>query len=371
MSGSIPTHGPVDLATGAPIVEIVSAGNEVLIGDVLDTNTGWLCTRVDRSSAGWCGGRDAARRRRRHRRRAARLSGPAPGPRVHGRRAWDRRRRHARSRAAAGLDGGLESPPRGRADGAREVRRVRRRRLRAVRGDEREPPQDGAPAGRRDPLVNPVGGAPGVLMPRRRTTIVVSPRRARELMAIVDESLDEVFAGVFGAAHYDERSLRSTCRTSRRSPTSCARSRRPAPGRLRQVARQGPGARGSIRVTLSGAARRRRGHRADRAGDGAAAGADRRRRLRRPAWRRRDHDARRRAPRWLTAGERCDRPWWGHVADAVADEPVAAAVLVAAVLPLALGAAILALGRRLTDAAGPRRDDRVDDRDGPTPGGPR
>jgi len=46
MSGSIPTHGPADPQTGAPIVEIVSAGNEVLIGDVLDTNTNWLCTRV-------------------------------------------------------------------------------------------------------------------------------------------------------------------------------------------------------------------------------------------------------------------------------------------------------------------------------------
>ena len=43
-----------------------------------------------------------------------------------------------------------------------------------------------------------------------------------------------------------------------------------------------------------------------------------------------------------------DRPWWGHVVDAVASEPLAAAVLVAAALPLALGAAILALGRRLT-----------------------
>ncbi len=47
---------------------------------------------------------------------------------------------------------------------------------------------------------------------------------------------------------------------------------------------------------------------------------------------------------WRPAG----RPWWGHVLDAVASEPLAAAVLVAAALPLALGAAILALGRRVT-----------------------
>ena len=46
MSGFIHTHGGADPQTAAPIVEIVSAGNEVLIGDVLDTNTNWLCTRV-------------------------------------------------------------------------------------------------------------------------------------------------------------------------------------------------------------------------------------------------------------------------------------------------------------------------------------
>ena len=46
MSGQIPTHGGADEHSAAPIVEIVSAGNEVLIGDVLDTNTNWLCIKV-------------------------------------------------------------------------------------------------------------------------------------------------------------------------------------------------------------------------------------------------------------------------------------------------------------------------------------
>ena len=40
--GTAATLTPVD----APAVEIVSAGNEVLIGDVLDTNTNRLCTLV-------------------------------------------------------------------------------------------------------------------------------------------------------------------------------------------------------------------------------------------------------------------------------------------------------------------------------------
>lgn len=46
MSGSIPISGKADPRSAAPIVEIISAGNEVLIGDVLDTNSNWLCTRV-------------------------------------------------------------------------------------------------------------------------------------------------------------------------------------------------------------------------------------------------------------------------------------------------------------------------------------
>ena len=46
MSGFIPTHGGADEHSAAPIVEVVSAGNEVLIGDVLDTNTNWLCVKV-------------------------------------------------------------------------------------------------------------------------------------------------------------------------------------------------------------------------------------------------------------------------------------------------------------------------------------
>jgi nicotinamide-nucleotide amidase len=29
-----------------PAVEIVAAGNEVLLGDVLDTNTNWLCRQI-------------------------------------------------------------------------------------------------------------------------------------------------------------------------------------------------------------------------------------------------------------------------------------------------------------------------------------
>jgi nicotinamide-nucleotide amidase len=58
-----------------------------------------------------------------------------------------------------------------------------------------------------EPVVNPVGGAPGVLLRVGGTAIVSLPGVPEELVAIVEESLDELFAELFGRAHYDERAL--------------------------------------------------------------------------------------------------------------------------------------------------------------------
>jgi molybdopterin-biosynthesis enzyme MoeA-like protein len=57
------------------------------------------------------------------------------------------------------------------------------------------------------PIVNPVGGAPAVLYERDGTAIVSLPGVPGELEAIVERSLDGLFAQVFGSAHYEERSL--------------------------------------------------------------------------------------------------------------------------------------------------------------------
>ena len=57
------------------------------------------------------------------------------------------------------------------------------------------------------PVVNPVGGAPGVVTPIGPTIIVSLPGVPEELVGIVDQSLGEVFAAVFGTAHYEERVL--------------------------------------------------------------------------------------------------------------------------------------------------------------------
>jgi hypothetical protein len=62
------------------------------------------------------------------------------------------------------------------------------------------------PAGA-EPLVNPIGGAPGVLCRSGETRIVSLPGVPGELMAIVDESFGPLVAEIFGDAHYEERSL--------------------------------------------------------------------------------------------------------------------------------------------------------------------
>jgi hypothetical protein len=53
--------------------------------------------------------------------------------------------------------------------------------------------------------------------------------------------------------------------------------------------------------------------------------------------------------------DRAGGPWWAQALEALAAEPVAAAVVVAAALPLAVGAAIIAFARRCRRRQEPRR----------------
>jgi molybdopterin-biosynthesis enzyme MoeA-like protein len=57
------------------------------------------------------------------------------------------------------------------------------------------------------PVRNPIGGAPGVVTVVDPTTFVSLPGVPEELVAIVDQSLDAVFASIFQTAHYEERTL--------------------------------------------------------------------------------------------------------------------------------------------------------------------
>ena len=190
-----------------PCVEIVAAGNEVLLGDVLDTNTNWLCRRVT-----VMGGRVTREVLVRDEIEAiaAEVRGvlqraPALAFTVGGLGPTDDDTTLAG--LAAGLDRGLAVHP--------EAERMVREKYTefAAAGfvpfaemNEARLKMACLPAGA-SPVVNPVGGAPGVVTAAGGTTFVSLPGVPEELMAIVNESLDEVFATIFGVAHYDERAL--------------------------------------------------------------------------------------------------------------------------------------------------------------------
>ena len=207
MSGSIPRHGPVDPRTGAPIIEVVSAGNEVLIGDVLDTNTNWLCTRVTTlgglvrrtvmlrddveaiaAELRGCLGRDPAL--------VFTVGGLGPTS--------DDRTLEG---VALGLGVGLERHPEAERMVAEKYREFYEAGYVPFPGlNDNRRKMARLPVGA-DALVNPIGGAPGVLCRSDGTRIVSLPGVPGELKAIVDESLEPLITEVFGDAHYEERSL--------------------------------------------------------------------------------------------------------------------------------------------------------------------
>ena len=207
MSGSIPAEGDADERGGAPIVEIVSAGNEVLIGDVLDTNTNWLCVKVT-----GLGGLV---------RRTVMLRDDVPAIAAEVRGALARRPAllftvgglgptsddRTLEGVALGLGVELELHPEAERMVAERYREFYERRyVPFPELNEARRKMARLPAGAQ-PLTNPVGGAPGVLLERDGTSIVSLPGVPGELKKIVEESLDELFARLFGRAHYEERSL--------------------------------------------------------------------------------------------------------------------------------------------------------------------
>lgn len=232
-----------------PAVEVVSAGNEVLLGDVLDTNTNWLCGRVTALGGHVCRAvilRDevdviaAELRAAVGRRPALIFTVGGLGPTTD-------------DLTLAGVAAALDVPlilhhaaermvtARYAEFAARDhvpfpgLNDARRKMARLPRG--------GAP------LVNPVGGAPGVLVrldgaggiidpagvpgsratpvtagssvraaaapsmaapdpaARAATTLISLPGVPAELKAIVDESLGDVLREIFGEASFEERTL--------------------------------------------------------------------------------------------------------------------------------------------------------------------
>jgi nicotinamide-nucleotide amidase len=196
MSGLLPTHGRADERTSAPIIEIVSAGNEVLIGDVLDTNTNWLCTRV--TSRGGLVRRAVMLRDDVEAIAADILTVGGLGPTSDDR---------TLEGVALGLGVELRIHPEAErlvADKYAEFHAKGYVPFAEMTDSRRK--MAFLPSGAR-PIVNPTGGAPAVLCEKDGTTVVSLPGVPGELKAIVDESLDDLFLCVFGDAHYEERSL--------------------------------------------------------------------------------------------------------------------------------------------------------------------
>jgi nicotinamide-nucleotide amidase len=190
-----------------PAVEIVSAGNEVLSGDVLDTNSNWLCRRI----TGFGGHvrrtamvRDevqvvAAEVRAAVARRPVLLFtvgglGPTDDDLTLAGVALATDQPLALNAQAEGMvaERYREFAAHGYVPFA-EMNEARRKMARLPRGA--------------TPVTNPIGGAPGVLLEVGETAIVCLPGVPEELQAIVDESLADLFARIFGAAHYEERAL--------------------------------------------------------------------------------------------------------------------------------------------------------------------
>lgn len=207
MSGFIPTHGAADESTAAPIVEVVSAGNEVLIGDVLDTNTNWLCVKVT-----GLGGLV---------RRTVMLRDDVEAIAAEIRGALERRpalvftvgglgpTSDDRTLEGVALGLGVElmlHPEAERLVAAKYAEFYARGYVPFAEMNEGRRKMARLPAGA-EPIVNPIGGAPAVLCERKGTSIVSLPGVPAELEAIVEESLDGLFARIFGSAHYEERSL--------------------------------------------------------------------------------------------------------------------------------------------------------------------
>jgi len=191
----------------APAVEILAAGDEVLNGDVLDTNTHELCVLVT-----GLGGQVRRTTTVRddvetiaHEVGAALARCPALlftvgglGP-------------TGDDRTLEGVAQGAGRPLRLHAAAERmvaaryeefhargfvpfaEMNEARRKMARLPEGAE--------------PTDNPIGGAPGVVLEIGGTAVVSLPGVPGELRAIVRDSLGELFARVFGAAHYEERVL--------------------------------------------------------------------------------------------------------------------------------------------------------------------
>jgi molybdenum cofactor synthesis domain-containing protein len=198
---------PAAIGLSTPTVEIVAAGNEVLLGDVLDSNSHWLCRTV--TALGGTVTRAVLVRDD--------LAAIAAEVRGALRRAPDLvftvggLGPTADDMTLAGVALGLGVPVELHPAAERLVREayagfaaaglVPFAEMNEARLKMAHLPRGAAP------VRNPVGGAPGVVLERDTTTFVSLPGVPEELVAIVEQSLGPLFERIFAAAHYEERTL--------------------------------------------------------------------------------------------------------------------------------------------------------------------
>jgi len=193
-------------------VEIIAIGNELLLGDTLDTNTSWLCRTIT-----GLGGRV-------ERAVLVRDERPAIVREVRG-----ALERHVSLLITSGglgpteddltLEAIAEALGRALLVNARALALVQQtyERLAAAgyvadaRLTESRVKMARLPEGA-EPLENPVGAAPGVLLRVDRTTLVSLPGVPAELKAIVTGPLQPVLQEIFGAGVFSEREVIALCR---------------------------------------------------------------------------------------------------------------------------------------------------------------
>jgi len=198
---------PAAVGAATPRVEIVAAGNEVLLGDVLDTNSHHLCRLVTALGGAVTravlvrddlGAIAAEVRGVLSRAPALAFTVGGLGP-------------TADDMTLAGLALGLGVPLELHAGAERLVREAYARFAAAglvpfAELNEARRKMARLPQGA-EPVLNPVGGAPGGAVRHGATTFVSLPGVPEELAGIVEQSLEPVFGRIFHAGHYEERTL--------------------------------------------------------------------------------------------------------------------------------------------------------------------
>ncbi len=193
-------------------VEIIAVGNELLIGDVLDTNSHWLCRRLTRMGAFV---RRVVLVRDEEEAIAQEVQGALDrgtdllftsgglGPTEDDRTV---------SAVAKALGRPLELNQQALAIVTQRYRELYEQGH--VDSPEITPPRlkmAMLPAGA-IPLFNPVGTAPGVWLPLETTVIVCLPGVPEELHSIFEQSLPPLLGQVLGKGYYAERLFEATCR---------------------------------------------------------------------------------------------------------------------------------------------------------------